>query len=118
MLAADSTLVGLVGNRMFPIASIEEVAFPLIVYSRDYVTPQYDKSEKQIADTSTTVFVAAESYSESLIIAEEVVKALDKKFASYDGYEVKDARLTAAAEDYNNDTYIQTLTFTFTIKEK
>lgn len=117
-LAASASLQAKLGGRCYPIASIEEVAFPLAVYSRLSVNPEYDKSSKKICDTTVAVYVAADSYADSLSIAEDVVSALDKQGGEYDGFSVIDARVIAATEDFNNGAYVQEIDFNFTIKEK
>jgi hypothetical protein len=65
-------------NKIFPIATKNEVKFPFIVYERDAVTPRYDKSGESVTESSVNVYVLAESYGESLDIAEKVIKALEK----------------------------------------
>lgn len=117
VLSSDAAIVAKIGHRCFPIASVTEVSFPLIAYSRVSVTPVYDKSEKQMADTSAQIAVAAETYSESVEIAEMIISAFDKKDAVYDDFRVIDATIESANEDYIDGCFVQELTFNFTIKE-
>lgn len=116
VLNADERITDEVGTRCFPIASVDEVAFPLIVYSRVSVNPMYNKVQRTLTETQVAVYVAADNYAQGLRLAELVVEDLDKKAASYDDFEVMDARIVSASEDYNNGTYVQEIDFTFTIK--
>ena len=105
-----------VGEKIFPIATKNEVAFPFIVYERDNVTPHYDKSGASVTETSVTVYILAEGYTESLDIAEMVISALERKLAVYSDYEVIGATMTGATEAYTANTYVQQISFNFMTK--
>lgn len=115
VLQGTSAITTKVGTRTFPIATIEEVAFPLIVFERTSITPIYSKERMIGSDVYCTIFVAADTYAESVDIANAVITALDRKAASYTGYTVKDAVVTGASEAYQNDAFIQDINFKFTI---
>lgn len=117
VLSADSVLASMVGTKIFPLLAKNEVEAPFIIIQRDTVNPDYDKSEMTNADTDATVFVAANSYTESLAIAERVVAVLDKKTAHYAGFDVDDATLTGASEHATDNGFIQQLMFNFQIIE-
>ena len=103
-------------NKIFPIATKNEVPFPFIVYERDGVTPRYDKSGASVTESSVNVYVLAESYGESLDIAEKVIKALERKEAVYDDFEVIGAIMMGASESYTANTFVQQITFSFMTK--
>jgi hypothetical protein len=105
-----------VGEKIFPIATKNEVAFPFIVYERENVTPHYDKSGASYAETSVTVYVLAEGYTESIDIGEMVIDALERKLAVYPDFEVIGAVMTGATEAYTANTYVQQISFNFMIK--
>ena len=103
-------------NKIFPIATKNEVKFPFIVYERDAVTPRYDKSGESVTESSVNVYVLAESYGESLDIAEKVIKALERKEAVYDDFQVIGAIMMGASESYTANTFVQQVTFSFMTK--
>lgn len=117
-LSASADIRKAVGNKIFPIATKNEVEFPFIVYQRDNVTPNYDKSGESVTESSVNVYVLAENYTQSLDIAEMVIKALERKEAVYNDFDVIGAKMLGATEDYTSSTYIQQVTFTFMTKSK
>lgn len=117
-LTSDAGITKKVGKKIYPIATKSEVTFPFIVYEKENVTFRYDKNGVVSADIDESIYVLAESYTEAEDIAEMVVKVLDRKKASYAGYEVVDAIVTDIPEDYVNQTYIQHVRMRFTIKDK
>lgn len=115
-LSSDAGIAKAVGKKLFPIATKNEVKFPFIVYEKENYSPSYDKSGVASADIDESIYVLAETYSEAEQIAEMVVKALDRKKASYEGYEVCNAIVTDIPEDFVNQTFIQQIRMRFTIK--
>lgn len=103
-------------NKIFPIATKNEVPFPFIVYERDGVTPRYDKSGASVTESSVNVYVLSESYTESLEIAEMVISALERKDASYNDFEVIGATMIGASESYTANTFVQQISFNFMTK--
>ena len=101
VLSTTSALVALVGDRIYPLGTKSEVSFPFLVYERDNVEVDYDKA----------------AYTQSLTLAEIVVNALDKVEASYTGFNVVDAHLAAASEDFVENTFVQRINFRFQITE-
>lgn len=115
-LSASEELKKAVGDKIFPIATKNEVEFPFIVYERDSVTPRYDKSGASVTESSVNVFVLSESYTESLDIAEDVIAALERKDAVYEGFEVIGATMLGATESFTANTYVQQISFNFMTK--
>ena len=103
-------------NKIFPIATKNEVPFPFIVYERDSVTPRYDKSGESVTESSVNVYVLAEGYTESLDIAEMVIRALERKYATYKDFEVIGATMLGATESYTSNTFVQQISFNFMTK--
>ena len=104
-LMALSTHAGItkaVGKNIFPIATKSEVKFPFIVYEKENVTTLYDKMGVAAVNMDYSIYVLAESYTESEQIAEMVVNCLNRRKAQYDGYEVINATVTDVPEDYNS----------------
>ena len=105
-----------VGDKIYPIATKNEVTFPFIVYQRESLSPLYDKGGMSTVSSNVNIYILSESYSQSIDIAEIVVKALDRVDADYLDFRVIGASLIAADEDYINQTYVQKLTFNFRTK--
>jgi hypothetical protein len=106
----------MIGDKVHPIVTKREVDFPFVVYKRDSIAVEYDKSGKATVATTVNVYVLAETYTESVEIAEEVIKSLNRVYADYDKFAVIGASLTGANEDYVSQTYVQQLTFNFLIQ--
>ena len=115
-LLASADIRKAVGNKIFPIATKNEVEFPFIVYERDNVAPRYDKSGESVTESSVNVYVLAEKYTECLDIAEKVIKVLERNEASYEDFEVIGATMVGASESYTSNTYVQQITFSFMTK--
>ena len=115
-LTASAEINKAVGKKIYPIATKNEVPFPFIVYERDSVTPRYDKSGASVTDSVVNVYVLAESYTQSIDIAEMVINALERKDAIYDNFEVIGAVMQGASESYTANTFVQQVTFNFTTK--
>lgn len=103
-------------NKIFPIATKNEVPFPFIVYERDSVTPRYDKSGASVTESSVNVYVLAEGYTESIDIAEMVIRALERKDVRYKDFEVIGATMLGASESYTSNTFVQQISFNFMTK--
>lgn len=115
-LSASEELKKAVGDKIFPIATKNEVEFPFVVYERDSVTPRYDKSGASVTESSVNVYVLSESYTESLDIAEDVIAALERKEATYERFEVIGATMLGATESFTANTYVQQISFNFMTK--
>ena len=103
-------------NKIFPIATKNEVEFPFIVYERDNVTPRYDKSGESVTESSVNVYVLTENYTQGLDIAEMVVSALERKDAAYKDFKVMGATMLGASESYTSNTFVQQISFNFMTK--
>lgn len=117
-LSGSAEIVKAIGeNKIFPIATKNEVEFPFIVYERDSVSPRYDKSGQSVTESSVNVYVLAESYTESLDIAEMVINALERnEDVIYPDFKVIGATMQGASESYTANTFVQQLTFNFITK--
>ena len=116
-LTDGADIVKAVGKKIYPIATKSEVKFPFIVYERENVDTRYDKAGASTTNIDESIYILAESYTESLQIAEMVISALDRKTASYKGFEVIDAIVNDVPESYISQTFVQQVRMRFTIKE-
>ena len=108
LLQANPDLVKLIGNKVYPLIADESTTFPFVVYNRISFTLNGDKDgESNIIDFEFNI--VASSYSDSVNVAQEVIKSLIHK----NTYEVEDIVLTGASESYIENSFIQTLNFKF-----
>ena len=112
---SDSTeLAKLISDKIYAISTKTEISFPFVIYRRNSLVPEYTKDRYGTGDTvSVEVAVASDNYLNSVTIAEEVRKALENKRGQYDNFNVIDAKLMSADEDFIEDTFIQRLVFSF-----
>ena len=112
---SDSTeLAKLISDKIYAISTKTEISFPFVIYRRNSLVPEYTKDRYGTGDTvSVEVAVASDNYLNSVTIAEEVRKALENKRGQYDNFNVIDAKLISANEDFIEDTFIQSLVFSF-----
>ena len=115
LLNADTNLVEMIGNRVFPIVSKEGTQYPFVVYRRNSVTPTYCKDGLASETASVDIVIASNTYTNSIEVADLVRAAIDKRACVYQGTTVSNIEMTTAEEDFVDDTYIQTLNFNFTI---
>lgn len=112
LLTESEKLNRMVGNRIFADSTKTETVFPFVLYKRNSLTPAYTKDRYGIGDAVTVeIVVASDKYLISVDIIEEVRKALERKRGVYDNFKVVDAKLIGANEDFIEDTFIQSLTF-------
>ena len=111
----DSTeLIKLVDSKIYAISTKTETSFPFVIYKRSSLVPEYTKDRYGTGDTvSVEIVVASDNYLNSITIAEEVRKSLENKRGSYGSFDVIDAKLMSADEDFIEDTFIQRLIFSF-----
>lgn len=62
------------------------------------------------------MYVLDEGYTESIDIAEMVIRALERKYATYKDFEVIGATMLGASESYTSNTFVQQITFNFMTK--
>ena len=112
VLSASDELRSYVGDKIFPISSAQTTTFPFVLYKRMGFELESNKDYEE--DTvQVCVSVASNEYKESVAIAEIIRQTLDNKTAEYGTFEVDDATLVDADEDFIEDTYIQKLFFNF-----
>lgn len=113
-LSASEGLKAFVNDRIYAISTKSETSFPFIIYKRGALTPSGSKDRGSVTDSVTVdVIIADENYSRSVEIAELVRSAIEGKRGKYDTFDVNECRLSAADEDFIEDTFIQRLTFSF-----
>lgn len=114
ILAGDEAVARFTG-RIFPVAA-DQAVLPYILYRRAALDHDPSKGGQPGADTvllELEVYTA--SYSEGVELAEAVRRALDYRQWESPGLRMRGCTLTGSEEGWEDDAYIQSLTFTIKI---
>lgn len=116
VLSTDSRLTTLVGNKIFPlIVDNDTTTYPFIVYRRYNITANYTKDFHLSDEVLIDINCFSQTYEEGLKIAGIVRDILEDKRFTDKG--IQSIKLESADEDWINDAYIQTLSFTIKINK-
>lgn len=110
-LGSTPDLTALVGEKVFPISTQKEVAFPFVVYQRGGLTSTYTKDFLSGDIVSISFIIASDEYFQSVEIAEALRAALEGKRAKK--YGISETKLVSANEDMIENTFVQSLVFSF-----
>ena len=102
LLIGDTTLNGLIGNRVFPIVADAGTNFPFIVYRRSSYDKSYGNKDDWDNKFSVELAILADTYRFSIEVLENVIRVLD----NYDNGSIS-IEVTNTFEDFSDDTYIQ-----------
>ena len=103
-----------VGTKVYPIIAENSTTYPFIVYSRDSLTPTYCKDGCIEDNVELTIRIVSATYGEGIDIANSIREVLTlKNFAR--PAEIINSTLNSASESYEENAYIQTLSFSFNI---
>lgn len=112
LLSGNTGIAAKIGNNIFPLIATNNTTFPFIIYKRTNIIPAYTKDRFSANDTlMMDVVIASDKYNEAIELADLVRSALEGKRGTFANIQIDDIRLVSADEDYNEDTYIQQLTF-------
>ena len=102
----------MVGDRIYPLVSKVDCEFPFIVYQRMSVAPSYTKDGLIAEEQNYSISVLADTYSESVELADAVRDALELERGTFAGQRIRNIKLTSVNESWVSDTYVQELNFT------
>lgn len=115
-LLAGMSVNEALGGRIYPVVAEQKTPFPFLVYKRIGVALEGDKDTYyRHGAVSVDLVVAGSSYSQSLGIASAIVDAMPDHPIDLDGFDISSIRLANAVEDFQDEAYIQTLTFNIEI---
>ena len=104
-------------TKVFPLVADEGTTFPFVVYKRSGLEPSDTKDRYNFSELATLdIIVAANTYEESISLAERIKDILEHSRGAYNGINIGGITLDDADEDYLEDTFIQKLTFKIEIK--
>ena len=114
ILTSDQTVSGLV-TKVFPVV-VDSATLPYVAYRRASLDHNPTKAGLPGADTiNIDVYCYAATYSASVTLAEAVREALDYNSTEVNGMRMRSCYLTNASEGYEDDAFVQMLTFTIKI---
>lgn len=117
LLGEDEAVMAM-AKMVYPVIAPEKAVCPYVVYRRAKVLSRPEKSPVGHADTAIVeVLCCGATYAQSVELAEAVKSALDgTQGVSADGFlRMRSCFLSDASEGWEQDTYVQTLTFTVRI---
>lgn len=114
ILRSSAELTNMTGeNKVFPIVAPNETEFPFVVYQRTNVTGnRLTKDGIGEDNVMFTIYVLSNSYFESVDIADEVRKTIEKRYIANDEIYMAETYMTGTTESYESATYIQQMQFT------
>ncbi|MCQ2978735.1 MAG: DUF3168 domain-containing protein [Clostridia bacterium] len=116
ILTDDEDVNQLVQNKVFPLVAENGTTFPFIVYKRNSLIPVTTKDKYIYSlESSFEITVADNTYNGSVDLAEKVINALANKQGKINNVNISSIELTDCSEDFNEDTYIQTINFNIKI---
>lgn len=113
LLAADSTLVSLVGTKVYPYVMNENTALPAVVYTIDSVSPEYNKNGWALDDIEFSVHCFAKDYEQLQSVVSAVRGALELKLTGSGTQDINHIYLSGQDEGFDGgeDVYINSLKF-------
>jgi len=111
LLTGDQVLTSKVGDKIYPIQAMDDTTFPYIAYRRKALIPAYTKQTNSVEDSVfIDIAIVAESYSQTIGIANDVLRVLDRKRGVFSGVDVTDIRVSDS-EEQADEVYMQRLEF-------
>ena len=118
-LRNDPVVDSYVGDRLFPLIAANGTNFPFCIYQREGVQSTLCKDGLYQDEVTVSIKVVSSTYFEGAHIAQAVRRVLQKPELNYfdAGTNIKAThiQLISADEAYENDSYVQLLTFSMTI---
>lgn len=107
LLKKNTDLTNKIQDRMFPLIAKENTKNPFIVYQRESLEVNYCKDGIGNENTTVSINIVCDTYTESVELAEIVRKSLELKRID----NIKSIRLVSSNEDFIDDSYLQELRF-------
>lgn len=107
LLISDEKLKELVDNKIYPLVAEESVTYPFVIFTKESAFANYTKDLLLYDTVTISVAIAAVNYFQTVEIAERIRQILENYRDSY----FCNILLDNVAEEFVEDTYIQTLQF-------
>ena len=100
-----------VGNNIYALVASENCTFPFVVFKRNNMTVEYNKDGVAHNMVDVQVIIGADTYSDSVEVAQIVRSELELKKGVYNGVKIIDSKITSVEEDYVNNSFAQSIIF-------
>lgn len=110
-LSKSDTLKKYLGNKIYPLVAENGEQFPYIVFYRDDIRAISCKDGYYEDAVTFTVAIISNKYIESLEIANEVRKILEKQRIKDENLTITNATIDGVEEVWENNAYTQRLHF-------
>ena len=115
-LLADMSINDRLKGRIYPVVAEQKTPFSFVTYKRSGVVLESDKDVSyRYGMISVDIIIVGSSYSQSLDIASAIVDEMPDYPMNLDGFDISDIKLANAVEDFQDEAYIQALTFNIVI---
>lgn len=115
-LISNQLIADIVKDRVFPVIAEQTTTFPFIIYYRVSISNNLYNKDGSVEDTVVySITVVSTNYNESAELANEIRKIFDKKQITNDIMRITDSRLIEIDESYEDNSYVQKLTFSCTV---
>lgn len=110
ILINDEIIKGIVAEKVYPLVAEEETTFPFIIYRKNNITTEYTKDGRAFDNADITITIIATDYTTTVQVVERVRELFENN------NDFKQVRMVSNSDDYNDNAYIQEITFSIKIK--
>lgn len=115
-LSENEIIQNVVADRIYPVIAEQTTNYPFIIYYRNsIVNTIFNKDGSVEDDVSFSITVVSTKYNESADLANEIRKIFEKKQIANNLMRITNSRLIAIDESYEDNAYVQRLTFSCTV---
>lgn len=115
-LSENQTIQEVIADRIYPVIAEQTTNYPFIIYYRNSVVNTIFNKDGSVEDNvEFTVTVVSTKYNESADLANEIRKIFEKKEILNNVIRITNSRLNGIAESYEDNAYVQSLTFSCTV---
>lgn len=102
------------GDKIYGLRAHSNTTYPYIIFARTSIKPEYTKTmcPTGLNRLTITYHVVSNDYEESCDIANSLRHALEHHYLGCDDIYIREIELISAAENTDDDLFVQTLTFT------
>ncbi len=109
ILTSNAEISAATHNQIFPIIAEENTTCPFVVYQRINTNFISSKDFIQKNDDMIEIKVVSDEYKEGVNLAEKIC---DEMLQQHNNLDIRQIQLNNASEEWNENKFIQTLTFT------
>lgn len=115
-LSENEIIQEVVADRIYPVIAEQTTNYPFIIYYRNSIVNSiFNKDGSVEDDVSFSITVVSTKYNESADLANEIRKIFEKKQIPNNLMRITNSRLIAIDESYEDNAYVQRLTFSCTV---